>query len=154
MVALVAVVLVTLAPVLATSGPASGATPPPSACRLLTARTAARSLGGPVDSPLGNTPAFCAYARRRHPTVLVSITLITGTAEVADTLHEIDRRPNAKVDRERALWYETPSHLLGGEKGGTLTVGRHGLVVFMALRGTRHPEQAALLAMSLLLRRL
>jgi len=154
MAALVAVVLVTAAPALAPAGPASGVVTPPSACRLLTTRTATRSLGGPVDRPPGNTPAFCAYARRGHATVLVSITLITGAAEVAGSLHEIDRRANARVDRLRAVWYETPSHLLGGEKGGTLTVERHNLVVFMALRGTRHPEQAAELAMSLVLRQL
>lgn len=153
-VVLATVVLATVAPALVAPGPASAAVTPPSACRLLTARTAARALGGPVDSPPGDTPAFCSYARRGHATVLVSITVITAATEVADTFHEIHRRANAEVDRLRGIWYETPSRLLGGEKGGTLTVGRHRLVVFLALRGTRHPEKAAELAMSALLRRL
>jgi hypothetical protein len=148
----------TLALILSSS-PAQGSVPrEPTACSLLTASQASAELGGPVVPDPGNTSTFCSFTRPGTVAkqTLVSLVLVPQTSKgnLARAEALLKASSNLRIDGARAVWHVIPKHLAGGDKAGSLTSIKNGLLLLVSVRGVVNPKTTAVQAMSHVLRRM
>jgi len=86
----------------------------------------------------------------------VSLVVVTQTSKsnLARAEAVLKASSNLRIHGARAVWHVIPSHLAGGDRAGSLTSIKNGLLLLVSVRGVVNPENTAVQAMSHVLRRM
>jgi hypothetical protein len=122
-----------------------------SPCTYLSKSIATEVLGGLVVRTSDNGASTCSYERHgtnAHSTVVSLIITRPNRNSIPRIQRLMARLYNTHVNGTRAYWYRTPSHLVGGDQAGSLSVFKGGLLLLIAVRGVPDPESTAAKTMS------
>ena len=115
---------------------------------MLSESQASMDLGGHVVRQ-NSSSTFCLYERSNKANfAVISVTVLPPKIGLARAEGLIDGLSNITIHGTHSYWYATPSRLLGGEKGGTISAIKNGLLVLVAIRGVASPKTAGERALS------
>ena len=99
---------------------------------------------------------FCSYQRTNADgkESVLTLTVLPPEIGLARSKALFKTEGNVTIHGTLAIWYRTPSHLIGGERGGTMSAIDHRLLVLIAIRGVVKPKTGAERAMSHVLTRM